>query len=110
MTRYVIITPVRDEEQHVEATIESVSGQTLRPAEWVIVDDGSSDRTGVIIDHYAAQFPWIRVIHRPNRGFRKPGGGCFLRGVQLPPVRGMGFYSETRWGPQLFRGLLSKVL
>ena len=75
MTRYVIITPVRDEEQHVEATIESVSGQTVRPAEWVIVDDGSSDRTGVIIDHYAAQFPWIRVIHRPNRGFRKPGGG-----------------------------------
>jgi len=75
MTRYVIITPARDEEEHVQATIESVSSQTVRPEEWVIVDDGSTDRTGAIIDRYAAQFHWIRVIHRPNRGFRKPGGG-----------------------------------
>lgn len=75
MTRYVIITPVRDEEQHIETTIESVIGQTLRPAQWVIVDDGSTDRTGDIIDRYAAQFPWIGVVHRPNRGYRKAGGG-----------------------------------
>jgi glycosyltransferase involved in cell wall biosynthesis len=75
MTRYVIIMPVRDEEQHIEATIESVIGQTLRPAEWVIVDDGSTDQTGDIIDRYAAQFPWIRVVHRPNRGYRQAGGG-----------------------------------
>jgi hypothetical protein len=75
MTRYVIITPARDEEEHIQATIESISGQTVRPVEWVIVDDGSTDRTGAIIDHYSAQFPWIHTIHRPNRGFRKAGGG-----------------------------------
>ena len=75
MTRYVIVTPVRDEEEHLEATIASVSAQTLRPMEWVIVDDGSADRTGEIIDRYAAQTPWIRAVHRPNRGFRKSGGG-----------------------------------
>lgn len=75
MTQYVIITPVRDEELHVEQTIASVSGQTILPAEWVIVDDGSTDRTGAILDRYAVRFPWIRVVHRPDRGFRKPGGG-----------------------------------
>jgi len=75
MTRYVVITPARDEEENIPATLESVSGQTVLPAEWVIVDDGSTDRTGAIIDDYAAQFPWIRTIHRPNRGFRKSGGG-----------------------------------
>jgi poly-beta-1,6-N-acetyl-D-glucosamine synthase len=75
MTRYVIITPVRDEGSYIEATIKSVSNQTLRPVEWVIVDDGSTDRTGAIIDRYAADFPWIRAIHRSNRGFRKAGGG-----------------------------------
>ena len=75
MTPYVIITPARDEEQYVAATIESVSKQTIRPVEWVIVDDGSTDRTGSIIDQYENQYPWIHVIHRPNRGFRKPGGG-----------------------------------
>jgi glycosyltransferase involved in cell wall biosynthesis len=75
MTRYVIITPVRDEETFIEATIESVSRQTVRPAEWVIVDDGSTDRTGEILDKVASQVPWVRVVHRPNRGFRKSGGG-----------------------------------
>jgi poly-beta-1,6-N-acetyl-D-glucosamine synthase len=75
MTRYVIVTPIRDEEKFIEATIASVEGQTVRPAEWVIVDDGSSDRTGEIIDRHAARLPWIRVVHRPNRGFRKSGGG-----------------------------------
>ena len=72
---YVIITPVRDEEKHIEGTIESVCFQTARPTEWVIVDDGSSDLTGEIADRYAAQHSWIRVIHRENRGFRKSGGG-----------------------------------
>lgn len=75
MTRYVIITPVRDEEQHIEHTIASVLSQSVLPAEWVIVDDGSTDRTAEILDRYAAQLPWMRVIHRPNRGYRKAGGG-----------------------------------
>jgi biofilm PGA synthesis N-glycosyltransferase PgaC len=74
-TKYVVITPVRDEEKFVEATIRSVASQTIRPTEWIIVNDGSSDRTGEIVDRCAAQFPWIHVIHRQNRGFRKSGGG-----------------------------------
>jgi glycosyltransferase involved in cell wall biosynthesis len=41
----------------------------------VIVDDGSTDQTGEILDRVAAQLPWIRVIHRTNRGFRESGGG-----------------------------------
>jgi glycosyltransferase involved in cell wall biosynthesis len=73
--RYVIITPVRDEEKYLEATIECICHQTEPPAEWVIVDDGSKDRTGEIADRYAKQYPWIHVVHRGNRGFRKSGGG-----------------------------------
>lgn len=74
-TQYVIITPVRDEERHIESTIASVINQTVPPVEWVIVDDGSADNTGRIIDQYAARFPWIHVVHCKNRGFRKAGGG-----------------------------------
>jgi biofilm PGA synthesis N-glycosyltransferase PgaC len=72
---YVIITPVRDEERYIEATLQSVCDQTITPVEWAIVDDGSSDRTGEIIDRYAERYPWIRAVHRANRGFRKSGGG-----------------------------------
>jgi biofilm PGA synthesis N-glycosyltransferase PgaC len=74
-TKYAVITPVRDEEGYIGLTIECMIQQSVRPVEWVIVDDGSSDRTGAIIDGYARQYPWIHVHHRPNRGFRKAGGG-----------------------------------
>lgn len=73
--KYVIITPARDEESNIERTIQSVLAQTVRPKEWVIVNDGSRDRTGEIIDGYAKQFPWIRAVHRADRGARKSGGG-----------------------------------
>ena len=73
--RYVVISPVRDEEAYLRSTIECVVEQTIRPTEWIIVNDGSSDNTGKIIDEYAARYPWIRAVHRGNRGFRKSGGG-----------------------------------
>lgn len=73
--RYVVITPVRDEEKFVAATIAAVRAQTILPSEWVIVDDGSTDQTGRIIEEQAAETPWIRVVNRPNRGFRKSGAG-----------------------------------
>jgi glycosyltransferase involved in cell wall biosynthesis len=75
MVKYVIITPARDEEAFIERTIQSVAGQTIRPFSWVIVNDGSSDRTAEIIDRYAAKYPWIIARHRANRGFRQAGGG-----------------------------------
>jgi len=75
MAQYVVITPVRDEEEFIADTLECVIRQTMAPAEWVIVDDGSSDGTPAILDRYASQYPWIHVIHRLNRGFRKSGGG-----------------------------------
>ena len=73
--KYVVVTPVRDEEKFLEATIRSMVTQTVKPAEWVIVDDGSTDRTASIIDRFAGEFSWIRAVHRANRGFRKSGGG-----------------------------------
>jgi len=73
--KYIVITPVRDEEDNLRFTIESMIRQTLRPMQWVIVNDGSTDRTGSIIDEFAGQHPWIRGVHRTNRGFRKSGGG-----------------------------------
>lgn len=73
--RYVIVTPARDEERFLAQTVQSVAAQTIRPAEWVVVDDGSSDRTGEIADACAADYPWLHVVHRPDRGSRQSGGG-----------------------------------
>lgn len=73
--RIVIISPVRDEEQYLEGTIRSIVNQTVRPVEWLIVDDGSSDRTYAIACEAAQQHDWIRVIQKPNRGERAVGPG-----------------------------------
>ncbi len=73
--RYVVISAVRDEEPFLPSTIECMAHQTIVPAEWMIVDDGSTDNTGNIIDKYALKYPWIRGVHRKDRGFRKAGGG-----------------------------------
>jgi poly-beta-1,6-N-acetyl-D-glucosamine synthase len=73
--KYVIISPVRDEAQYIGRTFESVIRQTVPPAEWIIVDDGSHDNTGPLIDEYAKQYPWIIPIHRADRGRRVAGSG-----------------------------------
>lgn len=73
--KYVVVTPVRDEEQYLPLTVESIINQTVRPAEYMIVNDGSKDKTGEIIDDYARRYPWIRAVHRKDRGYRKWGAG-----------------------------------
>ena len=73
--RYVIVTPVRDEAAHIAKTIAAVGSQTVRPLRWIVVDDGSTDGTGEILDRHASQTSWMSVVHRPNRGHRANGGG-----------------------------------
>lgn len=83
---YAVITPVRNEADHVRKTIDSVVAQSVRPALWVIVNDGSTDGTGEQVDEAAREHAWIRVLHRPDRGFRKSGGGvieAFKEGLEL---------------------------
>ncbi len=85
MTRYLIITPARDEAEFLEKTILSVVNQTIRPVQWIIVNDGSRDSTGEIIEYYAKLYPWITAVHRDNRGYREAGRGVvhtFYEGYQ----------------------------
>lgn len=62
--RYCIITPAYNEEANLERLYESVSGQTVRPVLWVIVNDGSNDRTGAIITSLASQADYIIAVQR----------------------------------------------
>ena len=73
--RYLLVTPCRDEAKYARRTLDSVAAQTVLPALWIIVDDGSTDETPAILAEYAAKYAWIKVIRREDRGFRKLGGG-----------------------------------
>jgi poly-beta-1,6-N-acetyl-D-glucosamine synthase len=73
--KYVVVSPVRNEEKYLALTINSMVAQTIRPACWVIVNDGSKDETGRVAEQAAHSNSWIKVVNRPDRGFRKAGGG-----------------------------------
>lgn len=73
--RLLIVSPVRNEAQYLQRTIDSVVSQTIRPARWIIVDDGSDDDTPNIALRAASQHDWISLLRRPDRGVRKVGGG-----------------------------------
>jgi glycosyltransferase involved in cell wall biosynthesis len=64
---YVLVTPARNEEAFIEKTIESVIHQTVLPLKWVIVDDGSTDKTAEIVRPYLVRYPWIEVVEIPQR-------------------------------------------
>ncbi len=56
-------------------TLDSVIAQTLPPALWVIVDDGSSDDTPRLLEEYRQRHGWIRIVTRKDRGHRAVGPG-----------------------------------
>jgi biofilm PGA synthesis N-glycosyltransferase PgaC len=70
---YALVTPVRDDAGLLAALGPTVVAQTIRPAAWVIVDDGSTDGTAEVACELAAEHPWIKVIHtgRGNDGLRE---------------------------------------
>jgi glycosyltransferase involved in cell wall biosynthesis len=83
--RYLLISPCRDEAQYLRRTLDSVSAQSVPPTLWVIVDDGSTDETPVILDEYVRRLPYLRVVRRTDRGDRQVGPGvieAFYAGLE----------------------------
>ena len=74
-TRYVLISPCRNEASFMRQTLDSVAAQSVRPTLWVIVDDGSTDETPAILAEYAARHDWIKIVTRGDRGHRAVGPG-----------------------------------
>lgn len=63
-----VIMPVYKVEDYVAKAIESIQAQTLKEWEFLIVDDGTPDKSGEICDAYAAKDTRIQVIHKENGG------------------------------------------
>ena len=85
----LIISPCRDEEATLERTIQCMLAQTRKPDRWIVVDDGSRDRTPEILERAQAGIPWLRVVRRADRGSRKLGGGvidAFYAGLEAADI------------------------
>jgi glycosyltransferase involved in cell wall biosynthesis len=76
-----VVMPVYNEEDAIAAAVDDVKQHVLSAvpgAELVVVNDGSRDRTGAMLDAIAAEDPRVRVIHQPNAGH----GGALIAGME----------------------------
>jgi glycosyltransferase involved in cell wall biosynthesis len=88
---YVLVTSARNEEAVIQRTLKAVVAQTLLPARWVIVDDGSTDTTAEIVRQYARRYQWIVLVHRPRRRDRNFAGKVHAVNAGLEAVKDLSF-------------------
>lgn len=82
---YALVTPVRDEEEHLRRLRDCVLAQTVTPRIWVIVDNGSTDETVAQAETFARTHPWIRVLQAPGENVHARGAPvvrAFLAGLE----------------------------
>jgi glycosyltransferase involved in cell wall biosynthesis len=111
---YVLLTPAYNEERYIEETIKSVLAQLLRPKMWVIVSDGSTDRTDEIVQQYAMRHPFIRFVRREkdhscNFACKVLALRFGFQTLALQPIHFIGHLdADVSLDPCYFRDLLAK--
>jgi len=109
---YVLVTPAKNEEATIAVTIASVVNQVVRPAEWVIVSDGSTDRTDEIVRAAALSHPWICLLPLPPRRQRSfaavvQATDAGVRALTLASYSYIGLLdSDVRFQPDYFKKVL----
>ena len=104
-----IIIPVYNTEEYLRQCVASVCAQTFRDIAVLLVDDGSTDGSGVICDRFAEEDPRVRVFHTENRGH------YLARNIGLEEARRngsryIGFVDSDDWvDPEMFEALLDRA-
>ena len=97
MVEISVITAAYNSASVIERNIRSVGRQSLRPAEHIIIDDGSTDDTAAIVQSLQKEFPGLRVIRQAN------GGAARARNAGIAEATGrfIAFLdSDDEWGEQ----------
>ena len=113
--RYAVITPARDEESHLEGLIASMTRQARLPVRWVVVDDGSGDRTAEMVARHLDEVPFLRLVRRPPGGARALGGRvveAFCDGLRQIDLESVDFVvkldADLIFEPDYFAELLAR--
>ena len=109
---YVLVTPARNEEAFIELTLKSMVAQTVRPLKWVVVSDGSTDRTDAIVKSHMAGNSWIELVRMPERKERHFGGKVFSFNAGYDRVKDLPYEiignldADLSFEPDLFESLM----
>lgn len=97
-------------------TLDSVIAQSIQPALWVIVDDGSTDETPDIIEEYAQKHDFIQLVRKPDRGHRAVGPGvieAFYHGLDQVDSTGYAYLCkldlDLELPPRYFEILIQRM-
>ena len=83
---FYIIIPVHNEEKYISQTLQSIVNQILKPKKLVVVNDNSSDNTGLIINDFVKRFDWIQKVENKSSNFHLPGSktiNAFYAGYEI---------------------------
>ena len=113
---YVLMTAAYNEEENIEKTIESVLLQTLLPTRWVIVSDGSVDRTNEIVRKYEKTHSFMRFLQVervPGRSFGSKvralrAGSDLLKGATYDFIGNLD--ADVSVAPSYFEDLISRLV
>jgi glycosyltransferase involved in cell wall biosynthesis len=111
---YVLVTPVKNEENTIEITIQSVINQTLLPQEWVIVSDQSTDSTDDIIQRYAANHKFINFVRMQGTQERSFASVVNVTEAGVKALKSKNYEylglldADVRFGPDYYEALLKR--
>lgn len=99
-----VIVPVYNVERYLERCVDSILNQTAENLELILVDDGSTDRSGAMCDAYAKKYENIRVHHKANGGLTS----AWKAGLALATGEYTGFVDSDDWiDPDMYERMLT---
>lgn len=97
-----VVVPIYNVEKYLRECVDSILGQTLEDIEVILVDDGSPDKCGEIIDRYAKRDPRVVAVHQKNSGYSK----AVNRGIELAKGEYIGIIESDDWiEPDMYESL-----
>ena len=74
-----VIVPVYNSEKYIKKCVDSILAQTYPQVEIILVNDGSSDSSGIICDEYTEKYDHVKAVHKSNGGITS----ARLEGVKI---------------------------
>ncbi len=111
---YVLITPAHNEDRTIGRVISSVVSQTVLPVKWVIVSDGSTDRTDEIVREACSEHDWIELVRLPEHRDRQFAAKVYAFNAGYEKLRGLDYEiignldADASFGEDYFEVLLQK--
>lgn len=101
-----VIIPVYNVEKYLDACVASVVKQTYTDFELLLIDDGSTDSSGLLCDRWQERDARIRVVHQPNQGV----SAARNRGLDMARGEQMAFIDSDDWVDSDYLALMVSAL